>query len=89
MTTVVILGLAILALAAVAPVPPAAASDGSSVRVLDTFEDLAPWTAVASDGVRAAVGPADGPRGRALRLDFDLGGTAGYALARRALALDV
>ncbi|HEU5320143.1 MAG TPA: discoidin domain-containing protein, partial [Methylomirabilota bacterium] len=59
------------------------------MRILDTFNDLAPWTAGASDGVHAAVRPADGPRGRALRLDFDLAGTAGYALARRALAFEV
>jgi hypothetical protein len=58
-------------------------------RVLDAFEDLTPWTAVASDGVRASVSPADGPAGRALRLDFDLAGTAGYALARRALPLEL
>ena len=35
------------------------------------------------------VHPAGGPVGRALRLDFDLAGTAGYALARRALPLDL
>ena len=35
-----------------------------------------------SDGVQATIGPADGIAGRALRLDFDLGGTAGYAIAR-------
>ena len=58
-----------------------------STRVLDAFEDMSPWTAVASDGVRASIHPAEGPGGRALRLDFDLGGTAGYALARRALPL--
>jgi hypothetical protein len=59
------------------------------VRVLDAFDDLAPWTAAGSDGVNAAVRPADGVQGRALRLDFDLAGTAGYAVARRAMPLDV
>jgi hypothetical protein len=58
-------------------------------RVLDAFDDITPWTAVASDGVQASVHPADGERGRSLRLDFDLAGTAGYALARRALPLDL
>ena len=61
----------------------------STLRVLDAFEDMSPWTAVASDGVQAAVHPTEGVRGRGLRLDFDLAGTAGYALARRALPLDV
>ncbi len=51
-------------------------------RVLDRFDDLAAWKASASDGVNASIGPADGiSAAAALRLDFDLGGTAGYALA--------
>jgi hypothetical protein len=78
------LGLALAAWGAPRPAHPA---EPSGVRVLDAFEDVAPWTAVASDGVRAAVQPTDGPRGRGLRLEFDLAGTAGYALARRALPL--
>jgi hypothetical protein len=57
--------------------------------VLDAFEDIAPWAVVASDGVRAAVHSADGVHGRGLRLEFDLAGTAGYALARRALPLEL
>jgi hypothetical protein len=61
----------------------------SSARVLDRFDDLAPWQAAASDGARSSVQGADGVQGRALRLDFDLAGTAGYALARRALPLDL
>lgn len=78
-----------LVLAAWGPPPPAHSAGLSAVRVLDTFDDIAPWTAVASDGVHASVHPAEGMRGRGLRLDFDLAGTAGYALARRALPLDV
>ena len=58
-------------------------------RVLDTFADVAPWQPGASDGVRASIQPARGPSGPALRLDFDLAGTAGYALAARALPLDL
>ena len=78
-----------LALAVWGSPPPGHPADLPSVRVLDAFDDIAPWTAVASDGVKASVHPADGVGGRGLRLDFDLGGTAGYALARRALPLDV
>lgn len=60
-----------------------------SARVLDRFDDLAPWQAAASDGAQSSVQGAEGVQGRALRLDFDLAGTAGYALARRALPLDL
>ena len=58
-------------------------------RVLDTFDQLAAWQAGASDGVRASIQKGSGPEGPALRLDFDLAGTAGYALAARALSLDL
>jgi hypothetical protein len=58
-------------------------------RVLDAFEDIAPWRATASDGVTSAVRAVPGVRGRALQLAFDLGNTAGYAVARRELALDL
>src|SRR5205823_2614713 len=58
-------------------------------RGLDTFEQLAPWQPGASDGVRASIRSVAGPSGSALHLDFDLGGTAGYALAARTLPLDL
>ncbi|MEZ4363148.1 MAG: discoidin domain-containing protein, partial [Kofleriaceae bacterium] len=58
-------------------------------KLLDDFEDVAPWRAVAADGVRAEVHGVPGARGQALRLDFDLSGTSGYAVARRALPLDL
>jgi hypothetical protein len=63
--------------------PPGAAA----ARILDDFEDVKPWTAGGSDGVQASVHPTESLVGRALRLDFDLAGTAGFALARRALPL--
>jgi hypothetical protein len=78
-----------LALAVWAAPRTALATEASSVRVLDSFDDVTPWTAVASDGVQASVHPVEGVRGRGLRLDFDLAGTAGYALAQRALLLDL
>lgn len=58
-------------------------------RTLDGFDELGPWKAIASDGVRATIHPADGPGAHAMRLDFDLGRTAGYALARRAISIDL
>ena len=60
-----------------------------SPRLLDSFDQIAAWQPVASDDVRASIYAADGPDGRAIRLDFDLAGTAGYAIARRALPVDL
>jgi hypothetical protein len=56
--------------------------------LLDGFDDLTPWQAGASDGVQASIHPVDGLVGQALCLDFDFSGVAGYASARRALALN-
>jgi hypothetical protein len=69
--------------------PLAAPAPDYAPQVLDDFAAPTAWQAVASDGARAAVHPAAGPAGSALQLDFDLGGTAGYAAARRALPLDL
>ena len=57
--------------------------------MLDGFDQLTPWHAGASDGVTASIHAIDDVRGRALRLDFDLAGTAGYALAYRALPVEL
>ena len=70
-------------------IPLAAQTVVSPAQVLDDFAAPAAWQAVGSDDVQASVHPAAGPTGPALRLDFDLGGTAGYASARRALPLDL
>jgi hypothetical protein len=67
----------------------AAPATGYAPQVLDDFAAPTAWQAAASDGARAAVHQAAGPAGLALQLDFDLGGTAGYAAARRALPLDL
>ncbi|HSC23991.1 MAG TPA: discoidin domain-containing protein [Casimicrobiaceae bacterium] len=61
----------------------------SGTRILDHFDDVSAWKAVASDGVTASVGRVVDGKRAAMRLDFDLGGTAGYALARRALPVDL
>jgi hypothetical protein len=57
--------------------------------VLDDFEDLSAWQASASDGVTAAIASVPGTRGRAMQLRFDLANTAGYAVARRPISLDL
>src|SRR5262245_28239324 len=88
-------GLLLLVLAAAimaagnAP-PRVHSDDGSPVQILDDFTDLAQWKAAASDAVVVSIHAAEGVHGRrALRLDYDLGGTAGFALARRSLPLDL
>ncbi len=82
--------LVALALSLVAPDRPIGAqSSAGPPRVLDRFETIAPWRVAVSDGVSASLSAVDGPAGGALRLDFDLGGTAGYAAAQRALAFDL
>jgi hypothetical protein len=58
-------------------------------RLLDGFDDLSGWKAAGSEGVQAALEGAKGPEGHALKLKFDLAGTAGYALAHRRLPLDL
>ena len=65
------------------------ASAQPSVHSLDRFDDVAAWKAGASDGVTASVHHVVDAKRPALRLDFDLGGTAGYALARRTLPIDL
>ena len=62
---------------------------GGPDRLLDGFETLEAWTADASDGVKATAVSTTGVHGRALRLDFDLGKSAGYAFVRRELPLDL
>jgi hypothetical protein len=62
---------------------------GDQVRLLDNFEQLGTWTADASDGVKASARSTAGVHGRALRLDFDFGRSAGYAFVHRKLPLDL
>ncbi len=56
-----------------------------STRTLDDFATAAAWTAAPSDGVGLEISADQG----ALRLDFDFHGGAGYAVARKAFAVDL
>jgi hypothetical protein len=80
---------ALICLALMPAYPLRAQSAAPESRTLDNFENPALWKAVASDGVRAGISGADAVPGRALRLDFDFAGAAGYAIARRDLPLDL
>ena len=64
-------------------------SDTTGPRLLDGFEQTAPWTAHPADGVRAALRADRGHTGLGLRLDFDFQGGGGYAIARRELPIDL
>jgi hypothetical protein len=56
-------------------------------RVLDDFGDASSWTASPSDGVRLSLTSDAGQNGKALRLDFDFGGRAGWAAVRKAFPI--
>jgi hypothetical protein len=58
-------------------------------RVLDDFSDASRWTAAPSDGVRLSLSSdaGAGESGKALRMDFDFGGRAGWAAVRRAFPI--
>ena len=56
---------------------------------LDDFEDVSGWKSVPSDGVSLNLSQTEGVSGKALRLDFDFHGGAGYAVARRELPFDL
>ena len=77
----VFLGL-IAAFVVVAPV------QAQSTRTLDTFEDLAPWTADASTDVTSILSAVSGHRGKAMRIDYDFNGRSGYAFAARDLSFE-
>lgn len=59
-------------------------------RLVDAFDDVRAWKAQPSDGVSLAIhaDPA-GRGGRAMRLDVDFHGGAGYAIARRELPVEL
>ena len=59
----------------------------AQVTVVDDFEDVSAWAPVAADGVSVDLARDAGVAGHALRIDFDFHGEAGYAIARRPVAL--
>lgn len=78
-----------LLLATTAALALTTAAHAQSVRPLDAFETLTPWTADASTDVSSAVSEVPGHDGKAMRLTYDFNGRSGYAFAARALDLRV
>lgn len=66
---------------------PRVVSAQESPRVLDSFDTIGAWKAVASDSVSASLRQSDGAQGKALCLDYDFNGVSGYAVARRTLPM--
>ncbi len=57
--------------------------------VIPTGDDVAAWKAQPADGVSLSLSSDAGTTGKALRLDFDFHGGGGYAVAHRAVSLDL
>ena len=58
--------------------------------LVDPFDSVSQWKAIPSDGVSLAISrDPNGFRGSAMRLDVDFHGGGGYAVAHRALDLDL
>ena len=56
-------------------------------EVLDDFEDVSGWNAIASGQARLDISQDRVPHGDALRLDFDFHGGGGFVVARKLFAL--
>lgn len=80
------LGLA-LAAAALAASRPSAGADAPIV--VDGFDNVSAWTAHPAEGVTLGLASDAGERGRALRMDVRFAKGTGYAVARRAVSLDL
>jgi hypothetical protein len=55
--------------------------------LLDGFEDVSSWLPVASGLARLEIAGDAGPRGKAMRLDFDFHGGGGFVVARKPFAI--
>lgn len=60
-----------------------ALDDDEVGEVLDAFQDLSGWSAIASGQAQLTITRDDGPRGSAMRLDFDFHGGGGFVVARK------
>jgi hypothetical protein len=66
-----------------------ARQDSAGPRLVDGFEQAGAWKAYPAEGVLAMVHTERGHTGLGLRVDFDFQGRSGYAIARRALSIDL
>lgn len=59
----------------------------AQTRLLDAFESLAGWKAIASDGVRIDIALAEGRTGKCIKIDFDFVAGAGYCGIQKQLPM--
>src|SRR5262245_41287697 len=69
--------------------PRAGRADVTPPVILDQFESLDGWSAIASEGTQVTLTQVAGVRGQALRIDFDLNHGGGWLIVRKAFALDL
>jgi len=55
--------------------------------VLDDFEELSGWTAIASEGTRVSITHEPGQNGMAMRIAFELNTGGGWAIVRKSFSL--
>ncbi len=58
-------------------------------KVLDTFEDLSGWKAIASGQAALRISQDQGLKGKAMRLDFDFLGGGGFVVAAKPFPLEI
>ena len=58
-------------------------------KVLDSFNDLSGWAAFTSAPAQLFISRDRGPRGQAMRLDFDFHGGGGFVVARKTFPLEL
>jgi hypothetical protein len=78
-----------LAAAAWVALPGSAAASAASAIVVDRFDDVSAWSAHPAEGVTLGLTSDAGEHGRALRMDVRFTRGTGYAVARRAVSLDL
>jgi hypothetical protein len=61
----------------------------SQVRVLDNFDRLEGWRAIASEGAKLTLRSGEGKAGSAMEMDFDLSAASGYVIAQKDFAIDL
>ena len=83
--SMVVLSLSIIAL----PNQAKALVSATGTSLLDNFQNIALWKAVASDGISAETNAAHGPLESALSLNYNFGKVAGYAAMRRSLPINL
>ena len=57
--------------------------------IVDSFEDISPWTASAIEGAEVTIAQDEGSTGHGMRVDFDFHGRHGFVILRRPVTLDL